>query len=129
VRGRSDEPSQVGWASWRSALLIGGEVPVQRRPADPEILGDRLAGMAVELHPFRSADVLGVSDLSGPPEPGYVSARCAPLQGSSLLTLIALAKQGVISNVLRFSNVAAELEFHGISHLDPPLGGDVTLFV
>jgi hypothetical protein len=35
--------------------------------------------------------------LRGRPNFGAVNARCVPLQGSSLLTLIALAKQSVIS--------------------------------
>ena len=45
-----------------------GEVPVQRRPALPEVLGDVFASVAVGLHPLRGGDVLGVVDLAGPSE-------------------------------------------------------------
>jgi hypothetical protein len=51
------------------------EVPVQRRPAHPEVLRNVLAGVAISLHALRGGDVIGVLDLAGSPELGAVGAR------------------------------------------------------
>ena len=72
---------------------------IQRRPAHAEVLGDVSAGVAIRFHPLRGGDVLGVGDLSRPPELGAVSARCRPLEGGALLTLLALAKQVSFLNI------------------------------
>jgi len=53
----------------------GGQVPIERGPAHAEVLGDVLAGVTIRLHPFGGGDVLGILDLSRPPEPGAVGAR------------------------------------------------------
>jgi hypothetical protein len=39
-------------ARWPSGIGVLGEVPVQRRAAGPEVLGDVRAGMAIGLHPL-----------------------------------------------------------------------------
>ena len=49
-----------------------GEVPVQRRPTDPDVLGNVLAGVTVRLHPRRGSDVLGIVDFAWASELGAV---------------------------------------------------------
>ena len=56
VRGGEISRSMRGCptaSSSQSGSAILGEVPVQHRPADPEVLGDVPAGVAIRLHPFR----------------------------------------------------------------------------
>jgi hypothetical protein len=54
--------------SYRLGSGVVGEVPVQGRAAYPEIFGDVLSGVPVDLHPLRGCDIDGVIDLAGPPE-------------------------------------------------------------
>src|SRR5271155_566546 len=67
-RSRRTAPTGSGGA-------VVTEVSIQRRSADPEVLGDIPAGMTVGLHPLGGGDVFALRDLSGPPESDAVGAR------------------------------------------------------
>jgi hypothetical protein len=74
-------------------VVLGGEEPIQRRPAHPKVFGDVPARMSVRFHPLRNGDVLGFVHLAVPPKLGSVGARCCPLQRSTLFCQFTLAKQ------------------------------------
>ncbi len=80
-------------------MVLGGEVAVEHGAADPKVFGDVLGGVAVSLHPFRGGDVLGIGNLSRPPELGAVGAESLPLQRSTLFYQFTLAKQVSFLNI------------------------------
>jgi len=51
-----------------------GQVPVQSRPAHPEVLGYVPPSVTVGLHPLRGGDVLRVVHLPRPTELGAIGA-------------------------------------------------------
>jgi hypothetical protein len=67
-----------------------GEIPIQRRPADAEVLGDIPGGVPIGFHPSRGRDVGRVCDLSASPELGAVGTGGRPLEGGAFLDQFAL---------------------------------------
>lgn len=57
---------------------------------DPEVLGDVLAGVPVELHPLGGSNVVGMIDLTGSSESGTVRTGCLLLQRRSLFDQLPL---------------------------------------
>jgi hypothetical protein len=66
--------------SYRLGSGVVGEVPVQGRAAYPEIFGDVLSGVPVDLHPLRGCD-LASSTLRG--RPNLVRTSCGCRSGHS----------------------------------------------
>jgi hypothetical protein len=83
-RGRARPPSDFDVSS-RSGSAVLVEIPVQRGPAHPQVLGDVPAGVTVGLHPVSGGEVLGVVDLAGTPELGAVGTRSCGLERRPLL--------------------------------------------
>ncbi len=65
------------------------QVPIQRRPADPEVLGDVPPNVTVGLHPLGGGVVLRVVHLPRPTDLGAVGTGRGPLQGGTLLDQLA----------------------------------------